>query len=64
MWSQMQTNSMPVRPLILIGDAWHRTFQGLFSGKDSHIRAEHRHLLSFAPDVDLAFALLQKALKG
>ena len=64
MWSQMQTNSMPVRPLILIGDAWHRTFQGLFSGQDSHIRSEHRQLLSFAPDVDLAFGLLQKALKS
>jgi uncharacterized protein (TIGR00730 family) len=62
MWSQMQTNAMPSVPLILIGDAWDKTFHGLFSGQDSHIKAAHRELLTFAPDVDTAVSALQKAL--
>jgi uncharacterized protein (TIGR00730 family) len=62
MWSQMQTNSMATVPLILIGDAWYKTFQGLFSGHDSHIPAAHRELLTFASDIDAALAALQKAL--
>jgi hypothetical protein len=49
-------------PLILIGDAWYKTFQGLFSGHDSHITAAHQELLTFAPDIDAALAALQKAL--
>lgn len=58
MWSQMQTNSMPARPLILIGDAWDKAFHGLFAGQDSHIAPAHRQLLSFAPDVDAAMRVL------
>lgn len=62
MWSQMQTQSMPTRPLILIGEAWEKMFTALFAGQDSNIPIAHRALLSFAPDVDAALAQLQKAL--
>jgi uncharacterized protein (TIGR00730 family) len=62
MWSQMQTNSMPARPLILIGDAWDKAFHGLFAGQDSHIKREHRELLSFATDVDAALRVLENKL--
>lgn len=62
MWSQMQTNSMPLRPLILIGDGWQKIFAGLFAMQDSHIKAAHRELLGFAPDVDSAMSLLQQKL--
>jgi len=62
MWSQMQTNSMPLRPLILIGEGWQKIFEGLFAMQDSHIQAAHRDLLGFAPDVDSAVRLLEQKL--
>lgn len=62
MWSQMQTASMEARPLILIGDAWQKTFEALFSGQDSHVPIVHRALLTFAPDVEAAVVSLQVAL--
>ncbi|MEX1071685.1 MAG: LOG family protein [Anaerolineales bacterium] len=62
MWSQMQTHSMHAVPLILIGDGWQKTFQGLFSGHDRHIAKAHRELLTFAPDIEAGFNTLQKAL--
>ncbi len=62
MWSQMQTNSMPLRPLILIGDGWQKVFDGLFAMQDNHIQTKHRELLSFAPDVDSAVMLLKQKL--
>jgi hypothetical protein len=64
MWSQMQTNSMPLRPLILIGDGWRKAIDALFAMQDSHIRAAHRDLLSFAPDVDSAMKLLNQKLNA
>ncbi len=64
MWSQMQTDSMPLRPLILIGDGWQKVFDGLFAMQDNHIQAKHRELLSFAADVDSAVWLLQQKLNA
>lgn len=63
MWSQMQTVSMPARPLILIGAGWQRTFEQLFAVQDAYIPAGHRALLGFAPDAESALDTLQKALK-
>lgn len=60
MWSQMQTYSMPVRPLILIGHGWHAIFDMLYREMDMHIPAEHRKLLSFASNVEEAAERLKK----
>ena len=62
MWSQMQTNSMPIRPLILIGDGWQRTFDQLFDSQSANINQAHRQLLSFVPDIVSALDLLQQTL--
>jgi hypothetical protein len=64
MWSQMQTNSMPLRPLILIGPGWRKVFDDLFAMQDAHIRAAHRELLGFAPHADSAVKLLEQKLNG
>lgn len=61
MWSQMQTRSLPARPLILTGDGWKQVFQTLFAEMDTHIPATHRSLLSFAPDVDTAVSMLAES---
>lgn len=59
MWSQMQTASMPARPLILVGRGWQRTFETIFAELDVHIANRHRSLLAFAPDIEAAVALLK-----
>jgi uncharacterized protein (TIGR00730 family) len=61
MWSQMQVNAMPTRPLILIGAGWKRTFETLINAQAANIRPQHRELLSYAPDIDTAVAMLGKA---
>src|SRR3990172_4499829 len=60
MWSQMQTQSMPARPLILIGPSWQRAFETIFAELDSHIPSTHRSLLHFVPNVEVAVATLTK----
>lgn len=59
MWSQMQTNSSPIRPLILIGHAWAATFEAMLSQLAEYVPERHRSLLHFAPDVEAAFETLQ-----
>ena len=60
MWSQIQTNSMPPRPLILIGEGWQKSFQQIVDSQTDHIKPIHRQLLSYAPDIVSAFDLLQQ----
>ncbi|MCW5875017.1 MAG: LOG family protein [Anaerolineales bacterium] len=62
MWSQMQTQSIPVRPLILIGAGWQRAITAVLDAQAEHIRPAHRELLSFAEDVDAALLRLAAAL--
>ncbi len=61
MWSQMQTQALPARPLILIGDGWQKVFRTLFAEMDSNIPAGHRALLSFASDIESAVSMLPKS---
>ncbi|MBX3005229.1 MAG: LOG family protein [Anaerolineales bacterium] len=58
MWSQMQTQAMPTRPLILIGAGWQRTFTTLLEAQAEHIRPAHRELLYFAANIDAAIQAL------
>jgi len=62
MWSQMQTSSMPARPLVLIGRGWRRVFETLFVELDEHVSNTHRGLLTFAADVDAALLIVQEKL--
>jgi hypothetical protein len=63
MWSQMQTASMPARPLILIGPGWQETFEQLFTAQAAYIPQGHRALLTFAADLGAALSTLQNALE-
>ncbi|MBW8009904.1 MAG: LOG family protein [Chloroflexi bacterium] len=59
MWNHMQTESIPTRPLILIGEGWRQTIQLFLLSLDEYTSAEHRKLLSYAPDVETAFSQLE-----
>jgi uncharacterized protein (TIGR00730 family) len=56
-WNQIQTAAIPTKPLVVIGEAWHDTFNQMFAGLPTYIRPAHIKLLSFSPDVDSAFEL-------
>jgi uncharacterized protein (TIGR00730 family) len=54
MWSQMQSNAIHSRPLILIGPGWRSTFQAFYSALGDFIPDKYRPLLTFVNDIDSA----------
>lgn len=58
MWNQMQTRSIPARPLILIGPGWQAVFEAMFSQMGEYTPPENRSLLAFALDVEQAYQFL------
>lgn len=59
MWSHLQTGIISPRPLILVGAGWQQVLEQFFESLGSYIPHPHRKILSFAKDVDQAFAMLQ-----
>jgi len=60
MWNLMIVQSLPRRPLILIGPAWRATFERMFAELPAYTPAHQRDLLYFAADATAAL----KALAG
>lgn len=60
MWNQMQTGAIQIRPFILIGEGWENTFKHVFESFPSYIPPAQRQLISFAPEVDIAFERLSE----
>jgi len=58
MWSNMQTGSIPPRPLILIGPGWQNLILTFFREFDSNIAKRHRKLITLASDIDEALQLI------
>ena len=58
MWNQMQTASVPIRPLTLIGEGWRQTFISFYKYLGIYTNHDTRHLLQFVPDVQTAFKLI------
>src|SRR5512134_1297251 len=58
MWNLMIVESLPRRPLILIGSGWQSTFDQFFREFDSYMSAQQRGLLRFAEDVQTAVNML------
>jgi len=59
MWNLMIVESLPRRPLILIGRGWQSTFGQFFQEFNSYTTAPQRENLKFAEDVHTAIALLE-----
>lgn len=58
MWNRMVVESLPRRPLILIGQGWQSTFDQFFNEFDAYVSANQRELLLFAKDVQKAVEML------
>lgn len=59
MWSHLQTGAISARPLILVGNEWQITMDRFFTAFEKYITERYRRLLTFAPDVDAVFSVLQ-----
>jgi hypothetical protein len=58
MWNLLLTQSIPLKPLILIGPGWQTTFETFFFSQASYIPDAQRSYLQFAPDAQSGFSLL------
>ena len=58
MWNLMIVESLPRRPLILIGSGWQSTFDQFFGEFESYMHIRQRDLLYFAGDVKEAIKRL------
>lgn len=59
MWNLMIIESLPQKPLILIGQRWDFIFDNYFIEFESYMAPEHRDLLYFAEDVRVAVKTLE-----
>ena len=59
LWNLMIVESLPRRPLILIGSGWQSTFDQFFKELDVYTAVKHRDMLSFAEDINTAVSALE-----
>lgn len=59
MWNLMIVESLPKKPLILIGQGWDFIFDNYFIEFENYMAPEHRELLYFAEDVREAVKTLE-----
>jgi predicted Rossmann-fold nucleotide-binding protein len=58
MWNHMQTEALPLRPLVLIGQGWQEVIGTLWRVFEPHIPIQHRSLLTFARDIEEAISFI------
>jgi uncharacterized protein (TIGR00725 family) len=59
MWNLMIVESLPPRPLTLVGSGWQSTFDQFFKEFESYMPLRQRELLYFAKDVKTAVKTLE-----
>jgi predicted Rossmann-fold nucleotide-binding protein len=57
-WNLMIVDSMPRKPLILVGTGWKAVFEEMFRSLGELTPPDQRRLLRFAPDVQAAMMLI------
>ncbi len=60
LWNLMIVESLPPRPLILVGRGWQSTFDQFFKEFESYMPIHQRELLYFAEDVKTAVKIINK----
>jgi uncharacterized protein (TIGR00725 family) len=60
MWNLMIVESLPPKPLILVGSGWQSTFDQFFKEFKSYMPARQQGLLYFAKDVKTAVEIITK----
>jgi uncharacterized protein (TIGR00725 family) len=60
MWNLMIVESLPRRPLTLIGGGWKSTFDQFFKNFDGYMSTNQKELLQFAENVQKAVEMLEE----
>jgi uncharacterized protein (TIGR00725 family) len=60
-WNLMIVDSIPAKPLILIGTGWKSVFDRFFDEFNTYLPVNQRELVSFAPDIQTAIEILHKS---
>ena len=60
MWNLMIVESLPPRPLTLVGSGWQSTFDQFFKEFETYMPLRQRELLYFAEDVKTAAEIITK----
>lgn len=64
LWNRMTIEAIPRKPLILVGDGWEWVMRDFYEAQSGYIHESSRKMISFAHDVDGAFAILQSGFSG
>ena len=57
-WNLMIVDSMPHKPLILLGAGWRSVMESFYNSQEAYVPQHQRDLLQFAPDVETALSLI------
>jgi len=60
LWNRLLINAVQPKPLILIGSAWNKVFNELFTDQSLYIRENDRKWLQFADTVGSAVSMLSQ----
>jgi hypothetical protein len=60
-WNLMIVDSMPRKPLLLIGQGWKSVMERFFENFEPYIPASQRDILAFVPDIRSALELLNQS---
>jgi uncharacterized protein (TIGR00730 family) len=63
-WSQVQSQAITPRPIILVGNGWKQTFTTLYAAQGDFIPERYRELLKFAENSRVALAVLNIPAAG
>ena len=64
MWNLLLTQSIPARPLVLIGPGWKSTFDSFFEALGAYVPAGQRGYIRFAKDALSGFSILNTLMSG
>lgn len=58
LWNHLLIQAIPVKPLIVVGDAWREIFNTIFVECKDYIPYEQQKLVRLVPDIDSAMQIL------
>jgi len=61
-WNQLVINILEPKPLILVGEGWHKLMETFFNQLADYVTMDDRQFLAFAPDAENAFELINNFL--
>ncbi len=62
MWNRMQIETIPFKPLILVGIGWKTIFHTMFAVQEKYLKAETKEVLLFAESINEILTMLDHTL--